>query len=366
MKKFLLIIAVFLLGMRLSANPKPGPPSIHISEFVFDTPDKWQLEMEFRYFEYYDMNIEKYAFAIIISGDTLLGSVFSYSFHSGNLCTFSSDSFNLSKSLNLTGDTITILPFYYDDIDFVDGKYVFADVQYFSDYLQLIFGNCEGSVIQAPKIGQSIALRESYYSDDDFYVIDNTPTIGNPNDDNGVFGTMQGVFYDKNSLSVANRSFRLMGIDFSTDENGNYSTSVYAKRSEFSSIQYDYSPSQYQYVPIDEISFEIYPDSVIERDIYIRGTLFTSINEMKMEEKFPIRFFPNPVSTSGMLQYETDLPVLSSNMSLHLFSIDGKLIQSHKIINSSGEIQVAQAAGIYRIVLKMDDKIIASKSILVE
>lgn len=372
MKKFLLIAVVFLLGIRLNANPLP-PLEICIAELIFDTPDKWRLEVRFTNIEYFNIDVSDVAFAINISGETLIGPAFSYFSHSGNLLTIHSDSFNFSKPLNPLGDTITIIPFQHDNsyiYDSIQGKYYFANMFDFfapiEDNLMLIFGNCEGSVIQAPKIGQSIALCGGYYTDDRFYTIDNTPTIGSANDNDGIFGIMQGIVYDKDSLPVANRNFKLMGINFSTDENGTYSASIYAKRSIFTSIQYDYSPSQYQFVSIDEISFEIYPDSIIERDIYLLGDIPTSISDIKQEEKFPIRFFPNPVSASGKLHYETDLPILSGNMSLHVFSLDGKLLLSHKITDTSGDIKVPQTAGIYRITLKMDDKIIASKSIAVE
>jgi len=333
MKNYFLFIVVFFLGIHLYSNPLPVP-IVSISELEFRDNDKWFLELELL-----DFQSGQYpnGYLIIISGDTSILPWYS----SGSRFNVI-DISTLSLSINPLGDTIKIVAF---------GDYI----GYYPGINELIFGNCEGAVIQAPKIGQSIALCNY------FFVIDNSPTIGYENDNNGVFATMNGVVYDKNLLPVANRKFRV-DIDFETDANGNYSTLVYARQSHFTSIYYGY----YRPIPIDDIIFEVYPDSTIERDIYLLDTLQPSISEVEKKDNFPIRFFPNPLHVFGKLHYEIDLPILSGNMSLNIFSMEGKLLQSHRIIHSAGEIDMPQSVGIYRIALKMDEKIISTSSIAIE
>ena len=347
MKKYLLVIVVFLLEMRVYANPVL-PPMVNISELEFRENNKWFLEVELLHF---DKWTPPDGFLVVISGDTSIPFWFDYY---NKIITI--DISSLSLSINLLGDSIKILPIYYD----YDDQYY---IRTFDGVNELVFGNCEGAVIQAPKMGQSIALH-GFSSYDYFYVIDNSPSLGFANDNDGIFATMRGVVYSMELLPVANRKFQLMGIDFETDANGNYSTLIHARQSHFTSI--NYYPNAYRWpIPIDDIIFEIYPDSIIEQDIYVLDTLKTSITDIEKKENFPIRFFPNPVS-SGKLHYEIDLPILSGNMSLSIFSTDGKLVKSHKITNSIGEIEMAQTAGIYQIVLKMDNRVISTKSIMVE
>ena len=342
MKKYLLVIVVFLLGMRVYANPLP-PPTIRISEFTFDAERKWALELLLEH--------QVDSMKIIISGDTFL--INNYVETLNYLVVIYGDDFSTESTFNPLGDIITILfklTHYYDEWGFKT----------------LAYGNHPQSIIQAPKAGQSITLcsyqdfppeGENYH----IYTLDKTPTLGQKNDAGGTLGTMRGKIYDVNSHPLTNAVLAFNGNRLYIDDSGTYSVYIYAGRYSFPYIRIP----GWKNVPIKPISYEIYPDSTINRDIFLLDNIYTSIQDIKKEEKSPIRFFPNPVS-SGKLHYEIDLPILSGNMSLSIFSTDGKLVKSHKITNSIGEIEMAQTAGIYQIVLKMDNRVISTKSIMVE
>ncbi len=333
MRKFLLFILIFILGMSVYCNPKPGP-SIHIVMLTIETKTQWSLSLLFEF--------KPDSLKIIISKDTILLSNYELHLDDYGIYTMYSEDFLDSIEINPAGDIIEIL------LDYnVLGTATLA------------FGDHPKSIIQAPVVGQSIVL--DYYSYDNilgesryyFY------TIYDPT--NGVLGTMKGTIYDVNLRPIINENLTLMGKHFSTNANGNYSVPIYAGRFSFTFV------CNYlgKHVSIKEINVELYPGSIIERDIYLLEGINTSVLDIE-KERSPIRFFPNPVSSFGKLCYEIDLPILSGNMSLHIFSIDGKLLQSQKVTDSSGEIQIAQPKGICRIVLKMDEKRIVTKSILIE
>jgi hypothetical protein len=337
MKKIYILFFLLMLALTINANPIPVP-TIEISELYFDESDNWKLELGYSY-----INPEGYTFDsifILSSADT--AKIADY-FLTGEIGQFviTTDSLTTDFRINRLGDTIKVISYAYG------GK--FEDI--------LIFGNVLGASINYPRVGQSLS-KNGY-----FYVKDNSPTIEFSNDTIGTCGTLKGVIYDKYSEPVENRIFSLDNY-FETSENGEFSARVYSKPSTFNRI--DYKTGQYstQSVSITEISYVMEPDSVIEMNIYLLDTLVTGINDINIANT-PISVYPNPISKSGELKINIDLPIITSNIYVEIIDLNGKLISKKKISQNSSSIIAPDKSGLYIVRTLLDSEMISSNRIIV-
>ncbi|MBN1639239.1 MAG: T9SS type A sorting domain-containing protein [Ignavibacteriales bacterium] len=337
MKKIYILFSLLTVGLIIEANPI-ALPTIEISELYFDESDNWKLELG-----YYEVNQAGFP----------IDSIFIYT---------TTDTVKLPAYEFLGSTGVFVITLDSLDSDFIIKRY--ADTIKVVSYIMgepfeniLIFGNIAGSSINYPRHGQSISKYWNYYTKD------NSPTIGHSNDTIGMCGTAKGIIYDKYSVPVKNRTFRL-DYYFETSENGEYSARVYSKPSTFNQI--DYKTGQYstQYASITEISFIMEPDSVVELDIYLLDTLTTGINDINIAN-IPISVYPNPISKNGELIISIDLPIITSEISIEIIDLNGKMMMKKKINQNSSSIIVPDKSGFYIVRTMLDSQIISSNRIIV-
>lgn len=199
---FLLLTAFILCSNSLKANPIGFT---FFSELVFDSTG-WKLEMNLNqtFFNQQGDSLSLKGWYIVSGKDTAYFKDWMYlrpyhgSYSGTNYLVLTKDSLNGSLDLNMAGDTL----FLYSP----DGK------QW--DHLQ--YGK---NGLLAPKLNQSICL--SY----NFFYLDNSPTIGAPNDSEGATATIKGFVKDAAGNPAVNYRFVYDGNHmefYSTDSTGHF------------------------------------------------------------------------------------------------------------------------------------------------
>jgi hypothetical protein len=335
MRKILTLLILVTVIQINYANPIPVP-TIEISELYFDASGEWTLELV-----YYEMTLIPDSIKLFSTEDTVNLPPFTFPFNNNvEFLLITNDILPSDFNINRYGDTIKLVSYIYGDC--------FEDV--------LIFGNSVGAVINYPRPGQSISKFSQYF------VKDNSPTIGSSNDTSGMCGTIKGIIYDKYSIPVSERQF-YMDYIFETTDNGEYSTRVYAKPACFNRLLYEAGQHSTMDMAIIEISYVMEPDSVIERDINLLDTLASGL--MNAIQDMPVKVYPNPVSTSEKIMIAIDLPVKTSDIRVELVSIEGKLIRTTKVSEMQIGIETPDKKGLYVLNVWLDNQIISSKPILV-
>ncbi len=337
MKKIYILFFLLTVGLIIKANPI-ALPTIEISELYFDESGNWKLELG-----YYEVNQSGFTIDSIFlysSTDTIKLPIYEFLGSTG-VMVITADSLDSEFQINRFADTIRVISYTMEE--------PFEDM--------LIFGDLPGASVNFPRQGQSISKYWMYY------LKDNSPTIGFSNDTIGMCGTVKGIIYDKYSLPVESKTFRLDNY-FETSENGEFSARVYSKPSTFNRI--DYKTGQYstQSVSITEISYIMEPDSVIEMNIYLLDTLTTGINDINIANT-SISVYPNPISKSGELKINIDLPIITSNIYVEIIDLNGKLINKKKISKNSSSIIAPDKSGLYVVRTLLDSEMISSNRIIV-
>jgi hypothetical protein len=336
MKSVLAFLSLLTFGFNSTANPI-ALPTLLISELYFDNSGKWHLELE-----YSEISPPGFAFdSVFLYSATDKVKLHSYEFSNlSGVLVITPDSLDSGFNIHRYGDTIKV--------EFFINDYPFEHY--------LIFGDVTDAIINYPFPGQSISKYGHYF------VKDNSPTIGFPNDESGIYGTLTGTIFDKYSVPVANRELYLVN-KFVTSENGGYSASVFAKPSDFNQVYYRIDVSATKYVAIEPISFIMEPDSIVFRDIHLLDPLSSGF-ENQPDIQNPIKIYPNPVSKLEKLYYEIDLPVKSTNIRLDVLSADGKLVKSVKVSEKSGEIELTGGAGLYFVTVRISNKQVSANRII--
>ncbi len=337
MKKIYTLFFLLTVGLIIKANPI-ALPTIEISELYFNEYGNWKLELG-----YYEVNQNGFAIdSILLYSTTDTIKLPNYEFlGSTGLVVITADSLDLEFQINRLGDTIKVISYTMEQ--------PFEDI--------LIFGDLPGASINYPRQGQSISKYWTYY------VKDNSPTIGLLNDTIGMCGTVKGIVYDKYSLPIESKTFMLDNY-FVTSANGEFSTRVYSKPSNFSSIAYKVGQYSTQSVSITEISYIMEPDSVVEINIYLLDSLITGINTINVL-KTPISIYPSPILKRGELNIKIDLPIFTSNIFVEIIDLSGKLINKKKISKQLSSIIAPDKSGVYIVRTLLDSNVISSKRIIV-
>ena len=326
-----------IMGFVSYANPIAFP-SIWISELYFTESDDWKLELE--YIEGSQNNMTIDSIFLSSTADTIELTKFEFS-ENNNLLVITNDSLDSDFTIARYADTIRV-------VSYSSGE-LYEDI--------LIFGNISGSMIGCPRERQSISRYQ-------YFVKDKSPTISESNDTSGIFGTLKGIIYNKNSEPVKNRSFCLYHC-FETNIKGEYSVRALSRPTVLNKIAYKINDSPTGSASIEELSYTMEPDSIIELDIYLTDTLATGINYASIGDDLA-QVYPNPVSENRQFNVMIDLPVLTSDVWLEMFDVEGKLIQKEKITQKNQSIHSPAKSGLYLIIIKLDNQLILSKRILVE
>jgi hypothetical protein len=303
----------------------------------FNETDNWTLEL---YYFGVDPGIMGFDSVFFLSStDTVQYTGNNFQYEEGYLA-LNENNLDEYFNLNRYGDALKIR-WYSMDMMFEDG---------------LIYGNMPEAVISYPRNGQSL----SYYN---AYVKDKSPTLGLPNDTIGCMGTLSGVVYDLNNIPIPNRTFNFEINSFTTNTFGQYSTRVLSKHTSLNWLLY-YDDQTLRYCSTEPIIYAMEPDSAVIADFYLLDTLWVGLNKKETANN-SLRLYPNPVSKTGYLKYEIDLPYKSTDLRIELLTVDGKLLWSEKINNATGRINISYEAGVYILYFRMANTILASEMILI-
>lgn len=340
MKKIYILFSLLATGLFINANPI-ALPTIEISELYFDESGNWKLELG-----YFAANQEVFpidSIFIYSTSDTVKLPTYEFLGSTG-LFVITLDSLDSDFIIKRYADTIKVVSFIME--------VPFEEI--------LIFGNISGASINYPRHGQSICKYSNYI------VKDNSPTIGVINDTSGICGTLKGVVYDKDSEIVENRIFRFEDSYFESCVDGEYEVRVYSKPSVFNSIMYQPGSQEgiINFASINELSYVMEPDSVVELDIHLLGTLTTGINEINVANT-PISVYPNPISKNEELKINIDLPIIKSDICIEIIDLIGTIIKKKRVSQNSCSIIAPDESGFYIVRIILDSEIISSNRIFV-
>ena len=189
----------------------------------------------------------------------------------------------------------------------------------------LVFGESSNSIIVNPQPHQSLSRYTDYAGPwgEDFYYLDNTPTLGFVNDTINAIGAIEGIVIDAAGIPIENVRIYYdyyYGMDSMfvyTDENGYFSFSHLANRKYFSLDEIGYHTQSFRE--------QIYPDSTISLSIEM-----VEILQSIGAQTGPIlnRFYlsvnyPNPFNYSTTFYYR--LP-LNTPVEILIYNIKGELV----------------------------------------
>lgn len=217
--------------------------------------------------------------------------------------------------VNPQGD---VLSFCYDDL--------------YIPFEQIRFGNVPGSQVAAPLPGQSLCLKETPDHWIDFYYLDNTPTLGYPNDAPGAWGRGEGTVNNQFGNPVP-------GVQVA----GNFgavftNSSGYFMFDHWARLEYlEFSKPNYQ---TQYLALQIWPEDTVAIDVILDSILVAlppgpgaAISGFELKQNYPNPF--NPVTT-----IEFSVPI-RSQVRLTIFNLVGETV--------SAPVSRELPPGIYRV-----------------
>jgi hypothetical protein len=272
MKKTLFLASLLFMSESLFGNPVPVRPAL-ICEFKFDSAKKWELEMGCGPWQ-----IDSICFGTS-SGVARIRMIFVKD--TTLLFVITPDSLTSPLSINKAGDCIKL--------------YVYSRFAYPYPFIDsMSFGNYPGSVFDSIPDGYSVRRFSAREPEDTylFFSLAKDSTIGVPYDSSDCCATMTGFVYDKNYKKVTAGNFSLDNpLAFNADST--YSTRVFSRKWYFSS-SLETTVSGYQWVAMDPISIDAFPDSVIKQDIHFTELVGIKKNSKPSNPELYMINYPNP------------------------------------------------------------------------
>jgi hypothetical protein len=355
---FLLLLLSILFCSPLRANPLPPPPfELLVSELMFESDGKWVMELQPSYPDHWYYYTETVDSIYIESSNSRI---------KWNGLLTKEDGFYANPGfVLLRNDSL--------DSDFIinpEGDYI--QVTTYPDAISytLIFGNYPGATLRSPNEGESIVWAAGYYC------IDVTPTIGLPNDNEGMFANVtfniyypdrQPFYFSDVRLFDANH---LQLIPIYKNEDGSYSGNLYYCRYLIDKLYIgDRNGRYYEYWEFIR-PINCWMDNAIDlgngAEIRIDLNRFTDIQTVKTEETV-LKIIPNPV-TENAFSYETTLPVKSAKSIIEIIGLNGQILAQYPVFEYSGKISLPAniAKGIYNAVLRVNEKKYATAKLIVQ
>jgi hypothetical protein len=348
MKKIIVLLIFTQLFLSIKSNPIYSIPNIQINKFFFDSTGNWVIELYYYNFDTFRGSIPDTAWLGSLSGKAKLIKNIVINGEKG-FVVVRKDSLSSNLTINKDNDSIALT--------FTDKNgYAVNNIDY------LIYGNSLHSYIQTPKKGQSIAKLQGFYS------ICKFQKLGIYDDTLGMCGSLFGHVYDRNNKLFTGNHDQNFVLDnsFKIKQDGSYSVRVYSYIHKLKYISYNvHGPWFYSNIGLLEFNME--PDSVIERDIYLCDTILSGNKILGNFEDEIINVWPNPVKGKLEFKYEIGLPVVSIQCSLHIIDMKGNKIRTYHVKDNKGSIQVPSGMknGIYLVQLSVNNKNYFSKKIII-
>lgn len=344
--KSIILIVVLLLNKNIKSNPIMP---IFFNELQVDSIE-WVLEL--------------YPFGIINLEGWYLTSSTDTAYFKDNIylpndffLIITQDSLLNPLSINSMGDSL----FLYDSTGF--------------EMDSLIFGEFPGSMIINPQPFQSLCryhVEYEFYSED-FYYLDNTPTIGLENDLENAIGNIEGIVTDTSGVPIDSvRVFYDIEIFV-----GSYIDSVFVFTDEYGYFIFSHLASR-KYFQLDKNGYQtqnfieqIYPDSTISLSIMMEE-IVQSIDDHNgvIPTKFElVANYPNPFNSTTSITYQ--IPI-NTYVEIVIYNSIGQFVSNlFSGFQSSGMYRTNWnseylASGIYIYQLKTPEKVISRKCLLLK
>jgi len=352
MKKMCAFVACLVMvvaGVELKANPI-YIPEVYISELCFDEDGAWTIELMYTRPEV-DTVIGPLDSICLISGKDTAWLPHELMTEPWGFLVLKQENLQTPLNINCQGDTVCV----------AYGRWV-RNMPDMLQYTELIFGNCSGAVITAPKTGQSLC----YYDPTQSYVKDASPTMGAENDEQGIYGTLQGVVYDKNRRPVPRLKFSLdrWHTFFNSNERGEYSLLALAQRHRYVDMVV-FVADDATFREIDPLSFIVEPDSLLTINIYLKDSLVAGLSRPAIPD-LPFSISPNPAPASGVAWVTIDVPITASALVLTLVDAEGKQRWVKRVNRNNVQFDVPSQEGLYLLSLSMEGVRLATAKLLVK
>ena len=183
--------------------------------------------------------------------------------------------------------------------------------------MTLVFGNSKGSALAAPATGQSISFNGiSFY-------LDNSPTLGQPNDTVNACGTIRGNVKDENGLPIAGVTvYNYLTWDPSiayTNNNGEFFFRCIASRTTLAFALQNYVS--------EDTTVQVWPESTQFISVVLKSAVVVPeilppevVTEFALADPFPNPFNPT-TSFAYALRRET-------KVDLSVYDVNGKMIDN--------------------------------------
>jgi hypothetical protein len=360
MNKILFFVLSFSLSLIIYANPLSFTQAV-ISELKFNEDNSWILEIGFLYgFSYepdkYDsICIRNHSGSSIINLINLEPGIYVF--------VLTNDSLSSPLVIDRNGDYISIVT-YGKDFE----EYPFVD--------SLTFGSYTGSVFPGLlPVDYSFCRLNFYRKDWGYYHIlcrDKSPTIGFPNDSAGTTGILTGYIYDRDNKLVTSGIFS-SDYEINFDSTGVYTTKVLSRNLNLNGIYKEYSnPMFWLFLRAENISCDIYPDSVLHKDIYLQDYIVNVKENGIPEEHEPeIINYPNPFNSTTNFYIDIPSGFNYEEGEINIFNVNGERVFSIKINRNSQAVWKGNnfngesaASGIYYYQLSLDSRIYKNGSMI--
>lgn len=349
MKKILLLLFVLSIFAKTNANPiMVYFTNVKINEFSISKSNEWYLELSI--VVPYQLSLDSMLIdSLVIVSKTGHSVIKPFLIDKRNfLIVITKDSLLNKFELNLDRDNISVY-FYGQGIDENGSTH---EISGYPDEISYGFS--------IPlKRGQSICLNSLGYGD----YIDDSPTIGLPNDTIDATGILYGKLFDKNDKLIQSGSFQIE-IDLPTlnfDSEGNFSlpllsNSYYCKwlNNKDSAKIHDHTC----YYFTDTFSFIIEPHFSVRHDIHLKDyEVTTNIENLTANQFIDIIIAPNPIHKNALFYINISDNLNINNGKLSFYNINGRLIKqidlpnSHKIIQDISFANLPIGSYIYKLTL---------------
>jgi hypothetical protein len=237
---------------------------------------------------------------------------------------------------------------------------------------RISYGEGPDNEVSAPKAGQSVCLKV-YPSQQYYYYLDCTPTLGAENDSSGAYGYIEGIVTDSSGTPQTGVEIKYGFIYFSL--NSTIRKSVFSDSSGYFIFKnLAHREGLYYNVGEDEDRYfgvvQIWPEDTVSIHIVTKNLSTIHHNHFVAEVRsFELKQnYPNPFNSYTIIEY--NIPA-AAEVELSIFNVNGRLVE-HLVGQEqpAGTHQVewqaqSYASGIYFYQLKTGKNMITKKLLLI-